>query len=142
MAVTRRTIGILAREAGVGVETIRFYERRGLLARPSAPVSGGYRHYDDDAVTLIRYIRIAQRLGFTLKDIERLKTRLDDSPNFCAAVRHTVEAKLDETRGEIAALQRQEAELADFLTACRARPAEQPCPILTSLHTGHEGGRA
>ena len=77
-----------------------------------------------------------------MKDIERLKTRLDDSPNFCAAVRHTVETKLDETRREIAALQRQEAELAGFLTACRARPAEQPCPILTSLHTGPEGGRA
>ncbi len=139
MTVKRRTIGTLAREAGVSVETIRFYERRGILARPEVPIDGGYRHYDAEAVTLIRYIRIAQRFGFTLKDIEQLKNHLEESASFCEAVRRTVEHKLEDVRRELANLERLGTDLARFLAACRARPANQPCPILTELHQPLEG---
>jgi DNA-binding transcriptional MerR regulator len=134
MAIRRRTIGKLAHEAGVSVETIRFYERRGILARPKQPAEGGYRHYDDESVLLIRYIRIGQRLGFTLKDIEELKARLEDSAGFCEAVRRTVGRKLDDVRRELDKLQALETDLVKFLASCRARPADQPCPILTELH--------
>jgi MerR family mercuric resistance operon transcriptional regulator len=139
----RRTIGRLAREAGVGVETIRFYERRGLIARPPRPADGGWRHYDDGALVVLRYVRLAQGLGFTLKDVEQLiaRTALGDGA-FCGAVRETAEAKLAGVREEIAALTEQAARLEDFLAACRARSATGPCPVLANLTGGGHDARA
>jgi MerR family mercuric resistance operon transcriptional regulator len=135
MTSQRRTIGQLAKQAGVGVETIRFYERRGILRQPRRPESGGYRHYDDDAVRLVRYIRIAQSLSFTLKDIERLAGQVaDGQPSFCDAIRDTVEAKLADLRRELQALTRLEGELESFLANCRLRSGDQTCPILAGLH--------
>ena len=137
---TRRTIGRLAREAGVGVETIRFYERRGLIARPPRPADGGWRHYDDAALVVLRYVRLAQGLGFTLKDVEQLIARIAQGDGaFCAAVRDTAEAKLAGVRAEIATLTEQATRLQDFLVACRARAASGPCPVLANL-TGPGGG--
>ena len=129
-----RTIGRLAKEAGVGVETIRFYERRGLLEQPSRPREGGYRHYEDDAVRLLRYVRLAQTLGLTLKEIEQLLLRSRETQStFCHAVRETIEAKLATVRTERATLLRLETELAAFLTSCAARDPDLPCPILAGL---------
>jgi MerR family mercuric resistance operon transcriptional regulator len=135
MTSQRRTIGQLAKQVGIGVETIRFYERRGILQQPRRPDSGGYRHYDDDALRLLRYIRIARALSFTLKDIERLATRVaDGQPSFCASVRDTAEAKLADVRSELKVLAKLEADIEGFLTSCRLRPTDQPCPILSGLH--------
>src|SRR5215469_7007432 len=136
----RRTIGRLAREAGVGVETIRFYERRGLIARPARPAGGGWRHYDDAALVVLRYVRLAQSLGFTLKDIEQLISRTAEGDGaFCAAVRATAEVKLAGVRDEIAALTAQAGRLEDFLVACRARSTAGPCPVLANLQEhGHD----
>ena len=138
--IQRRTIGRLAREAGVGVETIRFYERRGVLPRPARPADGGYRHYDDEAVRILRYVRLAQGLGFTLKDVERLLARVGDGPGaFCAAVRETAETKLSGVRAELAALAEQQTRLETFLSGCRARSATGNCPVLADFPS-HGGG--
>jgi MerR family copper efflux transcriptional regulator len=136
----RRTIGRLAREAGVGVETIRFYERRGVLPRPPRPADGGYRHYDDEALRILRYVRLAQALGFTLKDVETLLARIGEGPGaFCSAVRATAEAKLAAVRAEQTALAEQEARLEDFLAGCRTRAATGTCPVLADF-ASHAGG--
>jgi MerR family transcriptional regulator, copper efflux regulator len=129
----RRTIGQLARDAGVGVETIRFYERCGLIDRPVRSPNGGHRHYGDDAVTALRYIRSAKRLGFALKDIHRLKQQLAMPTVFCEAMRVTIEHKLLDVEREIAALVAQRNQLDEFLSHCRAKQPWQPCLILSDL---------
>ncbi len=142
----RRTIGRLAREAGVGVETIRFYERRGIIPRPARPLEGGYRHYDDEALRILKYVRLAQGLGFTLKDVEQLLDRASQGQGaFCGAVREVAEAKLGGARAEIAALTEQAERLETFLAACRTRSLHGPCPVLAELGPhlgGHHGVRA
>lgn len=138
MAAARRTIGQLANEAGVGVETIRFYERRGLVRRPAAP-EHGYRHYGDDVLAMVRYIRLAQQLGLSLRDIERLRDQLDDRTKFCGAVRAAVDRKLDELGAELARLTRLKDELQGFVDRCRARPAGLSCPIFEDLTRADTG---
>ena len=126
-----RTIGKLAREVGVGVETIRFYERRGLIAQP--PKSRGPRHYDDQTLAMLRYLRLAQQLGFSLKEIQTLQGRLADGQAFCKSLRLLVEQKLAALALEAEALERLEDELNAFLTRCRARDPALPCPIVEEL---------
>jgi MerR family mercuric resistance operon transcriptional regulator len=129
-----RTIGQLAKAAGVGVETVRYYERRGLLDRPKRPSTSGYRRYGEDALRLLRYIRLGQRLGLSLKDIEGLLARsraADES--FCLAFRTTVATKLAKVREELNALQSLESELQACLTDCAHRERSLPCPILVGL---------
>jgi len=131
-----RTIGKLAREVGVGVETIRFYERRGLIAQP--PKSQGPRHYDDQTLAMLRYLRLAQRLGFSLKDIQALQRRLADGQVFCKSLRALVERKLAALAREAEAMERLRDELNAFLSRCQARDPSLPCPIveeLTQLNT-------
>ncbi len=126
-----RTIGILAKEVGVGVETIRFYERRGLMARP--PRRDGPRHYDDKAVATLRYIRIGQKLGLSLKDIQALRDQLAHGETFCLSLRATVEMKLAALAAEAAEIVRLQHELQTFLTRCRARDPKLACPIVEEL---------
>ncbi len=126
-----RTIGKLAKEAGVGVETVRFYERKGLIEQPLA--GEGYRHYDDSALATVRYIKIAQRMGFALKDIAALRGHLSEGEGFCRAVRATARRRLGTIGDEIAALRRLEGELTAFLERCERRSTETPCPILVEI---------
>jgi len=77
-----RTIGRLAEEAGVNVETIRFYERSGLLRQPKAPVSG-WRVYDGSAVWIIHYIKLGRQLGFTLAELKALLANVGTGKRFC-----------------------------------------------------------
>jgi len=81
------TIGKVAKIADVGVETIRFYERKGLINQPLKPLSGGYRIYPDEAVQRIRFIRQAQEIGFSLREIEELVSLRADPSAVCADVR-------------------------------------------------------
>jgi len=127
----KRTIGMLAREAGVGVETIRFYEREGLLTQPRK--AAGPRHYDEKAVTTVRYIKLAQKLGLSLKDIGKLQGQLSAGQSFCLSLRETVEAKLVALAAQTAEIIRLQNELDAFLTRCRARDPALPCPIVTEL---------
>lgn len=126
-----RMIGTLAREAGVSVETIRFYERRGLIDQPIA--QSGYRHYDDKTLAIVRYIKLAQRLGLRLGELVALRARLGEGDRFCAALREAAEARLDQLAVERAELDRQESELRGFLGRCAARDAALPCPILVEI---------
>ena len=112
-----RTIGKLAKE--VGVETVRFYEREGLIRQPRK--GAGPRHYDDQALTTLRYIRIAQQLGLSLKEIRRLQGQLETGQSFCASLRETVENKLSALAEQAAEIARLQTELQAFLSRCRSR---------------------
>jgi len=126
------TIGQLARLTSVGVETIRFYEREGLMPRPPRRASG-YRKYSDDAVVRLGFIRHAKELGFGLKDIRELLALRVTPTKTCADVRKRAEAKLADVRARLGMLQRMEAALVELTAACRGRGPTGACPILDAL---------
>ncbi|WP_461480649.1 Hg(II)-responsive transcriptional regulator [Porticoccus sp.] len=123
------TIGQLAIAADVNVETIRYYERRGLVAQPPKPAAG-YRTYSKDALARILFIKRAQELGFTLEEIDNLLS-LGDS--HCAEVQELAEGKLASVRAKINDLCRLERVLAELVTQCRINPENAACPIVESL---------
>ncbi len=129
------TIGQLARAASVGVETIRFYEREGLLAQPPRR-EAGYRQYPGAAVARVQFIRQAKELGFSLKEIgELLELRL--APGVaCAAVRKRATAKIDDIEAKIAALRRIKRALVKLAAACAGNDAANECPMLEALGDG------
>lgn len=125
-------IGQVAREAGVGVETVRFYERKGLLAEPQRRDSG-YRQYGSDTVTLLRSIRRAKELGFSLREIRELLALRLDATATRAEVRLLANAKLSDIDGKIADLQRMRDSLSRLVGQCRGKGPVQGCPIITAL---------
>jgi DNA-binding transcriptional MerR regulator len=124
-----RTIGVLAREAEVNVETIRFYEREGLLKKPPQP-SNGWRVYGEEAVWTVRYIRLAQKMGFSLSNVRELGRRLWEGGNFCRDFRATLEKKLAETDTEIARLTAIKSEIERTLASCQAKAGLGECPVV------------
>ena len=126
------TIGQLARRAGVGVETIRFYEREGLLAEPERRPSG-YRQYHVEAVRRVRFIRHAKELGFSLKEIQELLDLRVNPTTTCADVRQRAQEKVADVAERIAALERIKATLEQLVRACRGRGPKEECPILAVL---------
>ena len=122
------TIGEVARQAGVGVETVRFYERQGLLAEPQRRASG-YRQYDHEAVAVLRFIRRAKELGFTLKEI---KARLDATATR-AKVREQARAKVADIEARIADLGRMRDVLTKLIKKCHGNGSASGCPILETL---------
>jgi MerR family mercuric resistance operon transcriptional regulator len=124
------TISRLARDAGVNVETIRFYQRRGLLAEPDKPL-GGIRRYGETDVERVLFIKAAQRIGFTLDEIAQL-LQLDDGTH-CSEARAIAERKLDEVRKRLADLQRMETALAQLVDRCAARRGKVSCPLIAAL---------
>lgn len=131
------TIGGLAQAAGVGVETVRFYQRKGLIAEPPRP-AGGVRRYVDADATRIRFIRAAAGLGFSLADVAEL-LRLEDGGS-CAEVRHVAEHKLRAVEERLAALQRMQGTLRVLVRRCRATRGRVQCPIIATLATAAAGG--
>ncbi len=129
------TIGRVANEAGVSVETVRFYERKRLIEQPRRP-SSGYRTYDRDAVERIRFIRQAQQLGFTLAEIrELLSLRVDPQTN-CADVKGRAEAKVAEVDQKIRALRAMRRALVEISEKCTGEGVTSDCPILEALTKG------
>jgi MerR family transcriptional regulator, mercuric resistance operon regulatory protein len=126
------TIGRVAREAGVGIETIRYYQRRKLL--PVPPASGAFRHYAPVVVDRIRFIKRAQELGFSLDEIAEL-LRLDGGSNR-VSVRKIAAARLSQIEAKLADLARMQGVLRHLVSACEHTGAELPCPIIASLSTG------
>ena len=126
------TIGQLARSAGVGVETIRFYEREGLLAEPDRRPSG-YRQYPAEAVKRVRFIRHAKELGFSLREIQELLELRVDPTTTCAEVRQRAQEKVADVEARIAALERIKATLQQLVRTCRGRGPKEECPILAVL---------
>lgn len=126
----RRTIGELARSAGVNVETVRYYQRIGLLAKPQRPAVG-IRHYSPDDLARVRFVKAAQRLGFALDEVASL-LRLQDGTH-CNDARRIAERKLGDVRGKLADLGRIEAALVALVAECRTRRGNISCPLIDSL---------
>lgn len=132
--MSRRTIGKLAREAGVNVETIRFYERRGLLKRPPEPAEG-WREYGDTAVWAVCYIRQAQKLGFTLKEIKKLRLTFEDRGAFCRSLHEALTTKLRQTEEEIGRLVAVKGEIERTLLGCLAYSDRGECAVAAKYGT-------
>lgn len=131
-------IGQLAKAAGVTIDTIRYYERRGLIPEPPRRESG-YREYAPDFVSRLRFIRKAQELGFSLTEIRELLALQIDSVETCDQVRHRAEEKVHDIEAKIQTLQRMHAILSDLIRACDQRESSGICPILNIL-TSQENG--
>lgn len=126
------TIGRVARAAGVGVETVRFYERRGLLRRPPRP-AGGFREYDPGTVERIRFIRRAQQLGFSLREIAELLSLRTDPAADCADVRARARRKREDVDRRIADLLAIRVALDELIAACPGGGGLRHCTILGAL---------
>ncbi|WP_323844339.1 Hg(II)-responsive transcriptional regulator [Microbulbifer magnicolonia] len=123
------TIGRLARAAGVHVETVRYYERRGLIEQPARPAQG-HRAYPRAALERLLFIKRAQELGFTLQEIDGL---LALGSGQCAEVLAIAEEKLAAVEAKIADLQRLQAVLDRLVRSCKANRSSAHCPIVETL---------
>ena len=124
------TIGALAKRGGVNVETIRYYQRRGLLQEPMKP-TGGFRHYPLDAVKRVHFVKRAQTLGFTLEEIVGLLAL--DERKACLETRGIAAHKLELIEHKIADLSKMRRALSRLVRACDVSSAGAPCPIIHLL---------
>lgn len=129
------TIGRVARKAGVNIQTVRYYERRGLVS-PESYRDSGYRLYTGEAVRKIQFIKNAQELGFTLKEIAGLLRLRVGRRTRCGDVRRKAETKLDQVNEKIGRLQSMKRVLRGLIHTCRRRGSTDACPILRSLEGG------
>ncbi|WP_224962674.1 MerR family transcriptional regulator [Geomonas subterranea] len=126
------TIGQIAKRAHVNIETLRYYERQGLIATPPRRESG-YRQYPEEAVTRVRFIKRAQELGFSLKEIgELLSLRVDPSIS-CVEVKQRAEAKVFDIAEKIHTLQKMKEALTKLAETCSGRGPTSECPFLEAL---------
>ncbi|MBX3332107.1 MAG: heavy metal-responsive transcriptional regulator, partial [Nitrospira sp.] len=134
-------IGQLAKQVGVNIETIRYYERLNLLG-PTSRLPSGYRLYNRDSQRRLRFIKNAQALGFTLHEIEELLDLQVSSTARCGDIQRKAEAKLKHVEAKVRDLQSLEAALRRLIRTCRAGQPTDRCPILTSLeHEDKVSGR-
>jgi MerR family copper efflux transcriptional regulator len=126
------TIGQVAKRAGIGVETVRFYEREGLLEEPERRPSG-YRQFDESIVARLRFIRRAKELGFTLREIKELLSLKLDRSTTCADVKNRAEVKITDIEAKIESLKRMKRALVKLTKACSGRGETSDCPILDAL---------
>lgn len=126
------TIGQVAKESGVGVETIRFYEREGLIAKPPRRLSG-YRHYDRDVIRRIRFIQRGKDLGFSLREIAELLSLRLARGRSCADVKARATAKIGDIESKVAVLERMKGALTRLAAACGGIGSVSECPILDAL---------
>ena len=125
------TVGACAAAAGVNVETIRFYQRKGLLPEPRRPY-GGIRRYGESDVARVKFVKSSQRLGFSLKEIAGL-LRLEDGTH-CDEARAIAELKLDDVRSKLRDLRRMESVLKRLVADCCASRGTIACPLIAALH--------
>ena len=130
------SIGQVAAAGSVNVQTIRYYERRGLLSA-TRRTSAGYRQYSDEAVTRLRFIRHAQELGFSLGEIEELLALRVRNGASCRAAEQRTRTKLEGVRRRIQDLKRMERTLERLARACESRRVTDSCPILQALGDDH-----
>jgi Hg(II)-responsive transcriptional regulator len=136
------TISKAAEAAGVGRETIRFYERQHLIEQPPKP-HRGVRRYSDELVARIRFIKKAQQLGFSLREIRELLALRADPSTDCADLREQAQAKLSEVKLKIQQLREIGAALETLIATCPGRGALQACSIIEALTQQYrENGRA
>lgn len=121
-------IGEVARISGTGIETIRFYEREGLLLEPERRPSG-YRQYDEATVERLSYIRQAKELGFTLAEIKEL-LELSFAHSNCEHIRQRAEGKITDIESKIRSLQQMKRSLRKIVERCRAKDSTDDCPLV------------
>ena len=126
------SIGKVARGAGVPIDTVRYYEREGLLEKP-VRTSSGYRQYPPDAVARLQFIRQAKDLGFTLSEIRELLALKVAPGKSCADVRARAESKIADIEQRVAQLTRMKQALARLAAACSGRGPTSACPILDAM---------
>jgi Hg(II)-responsive transcriptional regulator len=131
------TIGQLAAQAHVNRETVRYYERRRLLQRPSRSIAG-YRVFSEDALRRLRFIRHAKMLGFSLKEIKELLALRVHSIETCDRVRERTLIKIADIERKIGALQEMRRALGDLVSSCSRRRKTDECPILDSLEANDD----
>jgi DNA-binding transcriptional MerR regulator len=124
-------LGQLAKRGGVGIDTVRYYERNGLLA-PHTRLASGYRRYSELELARLRFIRRAQALGFTLKEIKELLAL--SAQRDVGRVKRSAQAKLRDVKSRIAALERMRDGLATLIDACPGHGRAADCPILRTLN--------
>jgi MerR family transcriptional regulator, mercuric resistance operon regulatory protein len=124
------TIGRLAQAAEVGVETVRYYQRRGLLPQPQ-PTRGAYRHYPPEVAARLRFIRRAQQLGFTLDEIASLLQLSDGTDR--RSIRRITAARLAQLQERMADMQKMADVLQHLLHACEHASGATRCPIIESI---------
>lgn len=126
------TVGKLAESAGVNVETIRFYERKGILPKPLRKPSG-YRLYSEDDVKRVQFIVHAKDLGFSLREIQELLELRVEATSSCDDVREQTEAKIADIERKISDLQRIHNVLTKLAAACKTKDPTSDCPVLEAL---------
>jgi len=129
-ALVNLTIGACAKAAGVHVETVRFYQRRGLLPRPRRP-HGSIRRYGQADVARVKFVKSAQRLGFSLDEVGQL-LQLDDGTQ-CSEAAELAALRLADVRARRADLERMEATLSTLVGECKARHGSVSCPLIAAL---------
>jgi MerR family transcriptional regulator, mercuric resistance operon regulatory protein len=137
MVAASLQIGQVARKTGLSIDTIRFYEKSGVVPRP-ARTEAGYRVYREGEVANLQFIKNAQQLGFSLNEIRELFSIQRQPQEACVHVRELIAQKVDLVRAKIAELQRMETELATALRKCRAAlrsspPHPKACPVLAEI---------
>jgi len=126
------SIGHIARQSGLSVETIRFYEQKGLIEEPERKKSG-YRQYDGQAVARLTFIQQAKELGFSLKEIGELLSIKSDTNTDCNAVKQLAQEKLGDIESKIKMLQRMRKSLKKLIDVCPGKAPINDCPILEAL---------
>ncbi len=140
MQMESRTIGKVAREAGVGVETIRFYERGGLIEAPPRRESG-YRQYPKEIISRLRFIKRAKELGFTLKEIKELLTLRVEPDTTCDDIRRRAETKISDIEARIGTLEKMKEALLKLTLSCTGRGPVSECPIIEAMEDKSGEGR-
>ena len=127
--MTAMKIGEIAKRSGIGIETIRYYEREGLLVEPERRPSG-YRQYDGSTVERLEYIRRAKDLGFTLAEIRELLELSFTAHAGCDHIRQRAEAKVADIEGKIRSLQQMKRSLGRIVQRCRVENSSEGCPLV------------
>ena len=122
----------MAKGAGVGVETVRFYEREGLLPEPPRR-SSGYRQYSPEELRRLQFIRRTKELGFSLEEIRELLELRVDPRTSCGEIKHRAEAKMADMDRKLAELQRMKKALGRLASSCSGKGPTSACPILDAM---------
>ena len=132
------TIGKLAKQVGIGIETVRFYERQGLIDPPPRTASN-YRIYPEDEVARLKFIKRAKALGFTLNEIKELLFLRHDPHATKADIKNRTLAKIKDIEKKISDLTRIKTGLEHLASSCDGHGPLDECPILEALETGSNG---
>ncbi|MCA9215934.1 MAG: heavy metal-responsive transcriptional regulator [Planctomycetales bacterium] len=130
-------IGEVAKQTNVGIETIRYYEREGLLAEPQRKPSG-YRQYDVSVVARLQFIRRSKELGFTLAEIKELLGLWFDANTRCEHVRQRAEQKIADIEGKVKSLHKMKRSLKKIIKQCESKESKDDCPLWIGLDDSRE----